>query len=208
MNASEKIIHDVEMAKGSHADQGMDVVCCDRFAVMSSGKTPGGIVDCDIAELVSHRRWCIDSGGYPVANCGGSLVRLFDYVMAKSGVFKPKGCYVDHINLDKLDNRRQNLRIVSPTENAKNVPLRANNTSGYTGVSKKITKNGHILYRSYITINKKRIHLGEFKTIQDAAQARSLAESKYGFYTRTGTVLDVINHAMEKERRQSEQRTN
>lgn len=172
-------IRALPVEKQSHPKAKMLVMNFGRFSVMSSERVPGIIVDSDIAEKISHRKWCIDSGGYPVANFGGQLIRLYDFVMAQKYAEKPKGWYVDHINLDKLDNRRANLRLVTPTINAQNTGLKGNNTSGVTGVSK--SKEG--TYRAYITYNKKRIDLGRYPTLQEAANARKEAEARYDFKT-------------------------
>jgi len=85
---------------------------------------------------------------------------------------------IDHINRDKLDNRICNLRSVSRSENLINNPRLANNTSCVCGVSfdKRLKK-----WHSYIKKNYKRIHLGVFKTKEDAVKARYEAEQKYGF---------------------------
>lgn len=175
----EEIREAINAPKRTRTDKKMHVVNYGHFSVMYSDKVSGIIVDADMAEGFALRRWCIDSGGYPVANINGNTVRLFDAVLALRNVRKPKGTYVDHINLDKLDNRYNNLRIVSPTTNAINTPRRANNKTGVTGVCADGER-----FRAYITINKKRIELGSFRTLDEAAKARNIAESKYGFYSR------------------------
>lgn len=49
----------------------------------------------------------------------------------------PKGLEVDHINRNKLDNRKENLRIVTRQQNAQNRGKTRTNTSGFRGVFKK-----------------------------------------------------------------------
>lgn len=77
---------------------------------------------------------------------------------------------VDHINRNPLDNRRENLRVVSASENQFNKRLLfRNNTSGYKGVSLH-KKSGR--YSAFIQENGKRRWLGySFKTAEDAARA-------------------------------------
>ena len=162
-----------------------------RFAIMWSEKTDAIIVDANVIRISASRRWCIDSCGYPVANINGQLIRLHDFVMALSFSDKPDGCYVDHINQDKLDNRINNLRFVSAGKSATNMPLKSDNTSGYTGVHK--TKAG--TYRAYITVKKRRIELGTYKNIEDARRARQEAEDWFGFQTRPVTIREKCNIA-------------
>ena len=61
-------------------------------------------------------------------------------------------------------------------ENARNRSLGKNNTSGITGVSyhKKSKK-----WTAYITVNRKRIWLGEYSNKEDAIRNRLIAEKKY-----------------------------
>lgn len=174
--------------KTSHQNDRMVVVNHGRFSIMTSDKVDAIIVDSEFAPLIVNRKWCIDTHGYPVANVKNKLIRLFDFVMAQKFDEKPEGCYVDHINHDKLDNRLTNLRFVLPLESSRNMPLRADNTSGVTGVSK--TKKG--AYRAYITIDKKRIELGYYKTIDDAIQARREAEDRFNFKTRPATIKEKL----------------
>lgn len=82
---------------------------------------------------------------------------------------------VDHINLDRSDNRIQNLRSVTPKQNNENSRPNRNNRSGYRGVS--LRADG--LWQSDIRHNRKTIHLGTFKCKAQAARARAEAEKVY-----------------------------
>ena len=85
---------------------------------------------------------------------------------------------VDHINRDRSDDRIENLREVTPTQNCYNrIKTYSKCSSKYIGVSWSNTKNRWI---SYIKINKKRIHLGNFKCEHCAGRAYDLALIKYG----------------------------
>ncbi len=46
----------------------------------------------------------------------------------------PHGVEVDHINRNPLDNRKENLRLCTPSQNIGNQKLRASNRSGFKGV--------------------------------------------------------------------------
>ncbi len=70
----------------------------------------------------------------------------------------------DHINRNGLDNRRCNLRLATASQNGCNTGKRKDNTSGYKGVCW-----DHKKWRAYIRVNGKRIHLGLFDDIKDAA---------------------------------------
>ncbi len=86
----------------------------------------------------------------------------------------PKGKVVDHINRNTLDNRRENLRVVTIQENLWN-QRRGSNKTGHTGVS--IAYKGK--YSAQIKVNYKKIHLGIFNTIAEALRARRKAEREY-----------------------------
>ena len=90
---------------------------------------------------------------------------------------------IDHIDQKKLNNRIANLRVVSQSTNQRNMPMKANNTSGVTGVHRH-KKNGR--YYAIIRANGKSKHLGIFSCISAAAIVRKGAESKYGYSDKHG----------------------
>lgn len=97
------------------------------------------------------------------------------------------GCWpkdqIDHINHDTTDNRIINLREVSSSENLKNRTRNKNNTTGYNGVG---YYKSHNKYRARIRANNKFIHLGWYDTIEEAVEARRLANIKYNFHANHG----------------------
>ena len=84
----------------------------------------------------------------------------------------PEGMETDHINGDTLDNRRQNLRVCTNSENQMNRGKPKNNTSGLKGVSfHKSTKK----YQAYIYRDGRQIHLGVFDILEEAGRVRDAA---------------------------------
>jgi len=71
----------------------------------------------------------------------------------------------DHINRDKLDNRRKNLRSVSKSVNQSNKGIQKNNTSGFTGIFFEKQRNK---WRIRLSMNKKRVNFGSFKDLESA----------------------------------------
>lgn len=83
---------------------------------------------------------------------------------------------VDHINRDRTDNRIENLREASNTENQRNASKPYTNTSGHVGVAwHKYTQK----WRAYIRHDGKNLHLGLFTELEDAVAARKAGELKY-----------------------------
>lgn len=82
---------------------------------------------------------------------------------------------LDHINRVRTDNRICNLRPATHAENAQNQRKHRDNTSGVTGVSwdKKSRK-----WRANIRLNGRKIFLGLYETIKEAAAARAAGKAK------------------------------
>lgn len=90
---------------------------------------------------------------------------------------------IDHINGNGLDNRIDNLRDVSQSENCRNMKRSKLNKSGFTGVSWDKEANK---WTSYIQHNRKKIKLGRFKEMNNAILARKIAEKVFDYHPNHG----------------------
>lgn len=87
-----------------------------------------------------------------------------------------KGEIPDHINGDTLDNRRENLRLATYSQNGMNAGKHKNNQSGYKGVS----YDGRVnKWRARIQVNGKEKWLGLFDNPEDAYKAYCEAAKLY-----------------------------
>lgn len=92
----------------------------------------------------------------------------------------PSEGHVDHINGNKLDNTRSNLRVVTPQQNQVNrKQLNKNNSSGVRGVSYSPNLSASKPWRAQIMADGRQMHLGCFATLDEAKECRRLAEIKY-----------------------------
>jgi hypothetical protein len=82
--------------------------------------------------------------------------------------WRPGMLVVDHVNRDKLDNRRVNLRLVSHPTNMRNQDPRGK--SGVVGVRQ--VNSGRWVAR--VHVNYRQIHIGRFDTLEEATEARRL----------------------------------
>lgn len=90
---------------------------------------------------------------------------------------------IDHINGDRLDNRIENLRSVSVSENARNHKRSVVNATGVTGVC----WNERLgMWHARISHEGRDKHLGYFHEFEDAVARRKAAEVEYGFHPNHG----------------------
>lgn len=127
------------------------------------------LVDAEDAPALLAYAWAYDSG-YAIRHQGyrGSpKVWMHREIVGLPREFD--GREVDHINRDKLDNRRENLREATRKQNAQNMPLTVANTSGYRNVH--ADKYGR--WRVTVKLDGRTRHLGSFA---DKAEAAAVAE--------------------------------
>lgn len=130
------------------------------------------LFDKEDLEFVKQCYWGIDLHGYLHGRIEGRLARFHRHLLGF-----PNGT-VDHINRDKLDNRKSNLRIGTQRDNSRNRSIAVDNTSGVTGVWK--DKNAITnKWVAEIMVNRKKISLGRYETLEEAAKIRRKAEEKY-----------------------------
>ena len=132
------------------------------------------VIDRDKIELVSKYNWYIqkrnNSNNKYVASgvfCNGRVTTILMHRLIVSAI---EGETVDHINRITLDNRAENLRKCTTSQNLANSKKRRDSTSCYKGVSVKNQKS-RICYIAKITKHGTAYHLGYFASEIEAAQA-------------------------------------
>lgn len=88
----------------------------------------------------------------------------------------PANMVIDHINGNKLDNRKCNLRVVTTHQNNMNRSKGVKGSSQYKGVSYIASRKR---WMAGIQVNNKSINLGFYKSEVNAAQAYNFAAEKY-----------------------------
>ena len=130
-NTSIKTVGQIRRHKTDRCDQ-----CPPMYNFQITGTTAKGIlpngeafmIDADDIPLVEQYYWRDGKEGYIVANQLG--IRLHRLIAGISD----RSVMVDHINRNRKDCRRENLRVISPFGNSCNHKLFGTNRTGYTGV--------------------------------------------------------------------------
>lgn len=138
--------------------------------------------DCDYRCLMKYPWY---RRGYAVRHYCGKMILMHREVARRMGL-DLSNC-IDHVNGNKLDNRRCNLRAATQAENNRNNHVIRSNT-GYKGVSK--DKYGK--YRSQIGFNGEAIYLGRFDTPEQAAEAyNKAAKEMFGVFAHLNIIDGV-----------------
>jgi hypothetical protein len=137
------------------------------------------LVDDDDYEHLNRFRWHFGSG-YAVKwlttdkNKGRSIA-MHNYI-----IDVPPGLWVDHANGDRLDNRKENLRLATPQQNARNRSKTSRKKSSvYRGVSWNKTRTSYKKWNARINAGHGNINLGYFAEESEAAKAYDEAARRY-----------------------------
>lgn len=132
------------------------------------------VIDDEDRDLLSAYVWHVGSHGYYTAYRRGAgrvgvrrHVLLHHLILQRIAVQPARHYKADHINGDKLDNRRSNLRWVTPEQSTWNT--RAHAQTGYKGVYPVTGYPNR--FTAKVETRKRRYYLGVFSSVEEAARA-------------------------------------
>jgi len=126
----------------------------------------------EVIRTVSHRRLRVSRNGYVYWNDSHGKHYLHRWLLRA-----PDGLDVDHINDDRLDNRRENLQLCTRGQNMMKAPKRRGTKSKYRGLSWDSSKQR---WKVQISVNGRNIFVGRF--IDEMAAARAYDEKAKAIY--------------------------
>ena len=134
-------------------------------------------VDEKDSHLLYENKWYVRHTGnhYYVARTDKRVIngRRACLLLHREIMNPPPGMLIDHINMNGLDNRRENLRICEQRQNLHNHGMYRTNRSGYVGVSWNKSNRKWVAY-----IATGPVYLGSFDTREEAHEARKKAAKK------------------------------
>jgi hypothetical protein len=141
------------------------------------------VIDADDADLVNQYKWYAETP----RSRNVYAARNFRVAEGRSGIqylhsFISGYPMADHINGNGLDNRRENLRDATPSQNCYNAPIRRDSSSGFKGVSP-CKQTGRWQVR--ISANGRNRRIGRYRTAEEAARAYDeAARNLHGLFAR------------------------
>jgi hypothetical protein len=151
----------IGIRKKIRKDTGNKIVFNNDIAIIFLPKNKYAVIDSEDAQRVSVFTWCYAQGRVSARNS----TLLSRVIMLGDDLKNNK--LIDHINHNTLDNRKCNLRLATKQENNSN-RLPQGGTSKFKGV---YFNKQHSKWKSQISINCKKVHLGFFDSELEAAIA-------------------------------------
>lgn len=123
-------------------------------------------VDDEDFERLSQFKWSVTDGYAlrPIKKPNGKWTTIR---MARDVMQAPRGIEVDHINRNRLDNQKRNLRFATRSQNMMNVAVSPRNKLGVKGVC--LSSNGRS-FHAQTKFHGKKISLGHYPTLEQAAE--------------------------------------
>lgn len=131
------------------------------------------LIDEADAQIIAGWSWQLDRVGYARGFKWSTerkqMVKVYMHRLILG--LTDRAIEVDHVNRDRLDNRRENLRLADRRMNCANM-IRRPSASGFRGVrfEPRLKK-----FRAYISLYGRKVHLGVFTEIELAARAYDAA---------------------------------
>lgn len=145
------------------------------------------VSDCDYEYLSQFNWYFSGEKGYAARKTSRVNGKQSTISMHAQIMDTPKGMQTDHINSNKLDNRRENLRVCTQSQNMGNTKKREGNKSGYKGV---YWNKAQRKFKAQIKIEDVCIYLGSYDDPVDAAISYNVAAKEhYGEFA----FLNIIN---------------
>ena len=152
----------------------------DRVYILLDNTGHEAIIDLEDWEFIRKYCWYEGNNIYPMTrdhriNKQVMLHRLVIFKTIENSI-ENRNIILDHIDRNRLNCSKSNLRMCSTSDNAKNISIPSNNTSGIIGVSWSKQWNK---WRAFVCIEGKYISLGYYKDKNDAIIARLKGEKEY-----------------------------
>lgn len=125
------------------------------------------LVDDEVHEYLEQWTWCTQKSGKTFYAMNSYKESMHIVILQHYGLWIPD-MEVDHKDRNGLHNWKENLRMVTKSQNANNRSIRSDNTSGFVGIT---SYKG--LWKINFKYNKIPIYLGEYKDIEYAVKIRN-----------------------------------
>jgi hypothetical protein len=133
------------------------------------------------------------TGGYCQVGFNGRMIKYHVIIwILSTGKDIPEGMDIDHINGNEIDNRIENLRLVTRRQNQQN--RKTHRAGRLVGAS---YRKGHNDWKSQIEIDKTCITIGYYKTEQEAHEAYKIACKYITNYVDNESFRELIKKEME-----------